>query len=282
MQSPALLKRLRNSPILREKHTQCRQPHPHEHRTTKSSGSQKSVQPKKGSDIAWMDLMTHRIRIISESTHHTCERNSWLLMKALWWDMSCSDLVVEHDKVVQKHFRLMQMSKLWRIRSQFLLQQHRLRIRHLHWDIPTLIQHQESALNGADFLRRTSSIDAQLQAPGNTIVVRPPDNQIVVWPLPTSDLTVASPHIAAPTNKDNEDQSDAKDALLATCVPSELGTPCTQPPEFEQEDPTINVRCIEHIGNFHRGDPMEDLDFPDKLLPRDASHFSGCHVEMWD
>ena len=48
-----------NSPILKENHTQRRQPHHHEHRIAKIIGLVEDCTAKKGVDIAWKTLMDH-------------------------------------------------------------------------------------------------------------------------------------------------------------------------------------------------------------------------------
>ena len=115
-----------------------------------------------------------------------------------------------------------------------------------------------------------------------TVRLPDPDNQLMVRSPVTVSLKAVPAPIAAPAMRSDEDQSDTDDTILGSHTPGESGTPHVEPLEIKQPDPAADVRIIEHIGCHCRGDPMEDLDCPDKPPPSDVSQFSGRCVEMWD
>jgi hypothetical protein len=55
---------------------------------------------RKGSDIAWMELVTYQIGIISKGIRQTGGRDPWLLVQEHWWEMTIADLMIAHKAVL--------------------------------------------------------------------------------------------------------------------------------------------------------------------------------------
>jgi hypothetical protein len=134
----------------------------------------------------------------------------------------------------------------------------------------------ESTINSVDYLRRDNSIVTQPLAPGSTIAP-PPQDPPVVAPLKAPPAP-----ITAPASGNNDGQSDSGDPDLESYVANKLGTPYVELPEVKQTDHIVDTRILKCIRCHHRGDPMENLDYPDEPPPSDASHFSRQCVELWD
>ena len=58
-------------------------------------------------------------------------------------------------------------------------------------------------------------------------------------------------------------------------------TPFSSPEEQHSLDPKgTEAKKLKYIGYFYKGDPMEDLDYPDIPPPEECSHFTGRCVDM--
>jgi hypothetical protein len=84
-----------------------------------------------------------------------------------------------------------------------------------------------------------------------------------------------------------EENGGAQDPLDGdvpdTLIPEkDQDDPKRNDPDPKRKDPVANAMSIKCNGNTHKGDPMEDLNFPDKTPPGGESHFAGHCVETWD
>ena len=138
-------------------------------------------------------------------------------------------------------------------------------------------EHDDSAVNGVSYsCRNDSVVTPPPHAPGNAATPDPhtPANQGTTNP---PDRAINAP---APNTEIDQDEVDHK---LGSYTQNEDGLPAYDSPEDQEslnlvETEARNFKCI---GYFYRGDPMEDLDYPDFPPPEEVSHFLGRYVDMW-
>jgi hypothetical protein len=214
-----------------------------------------------------------------------------------WWVLSHDDLVAKHRVILLREMEMARMAKQ-ALEDEELTSHQTTQTAapaHSSGQLNSGTVPDELAVNSVDYSCRDNSIVTQPLAPGSAVVAPPPDsaipvivrphdlnNQLTTCPPVTMPLMAAPALINALAVRSDENQSDSDDTILGSYTPNELGTPYVEPPEIEQPDHTANVRILKYIRYHYRGDPVEDLDYPDESPPSDASHFSRRCVEMWD
>jgi hypothetical protein len=235
-------------------------------------------------------LDDNRIQIISKSVRLSGGEDAEQLVMVHWWVLGQDSLAAKHKKM---HLRQMEVALKAKqaLEDEHVTSHQTTQIAppaHSSGQLNNGMVQDESAVNSVDHSHRDNFIATQPSSPGRMTVAPPPSPAIAVSvhpPHPSVQHTVRPPTTMplndAPATSGDDNQSDSDDPTLGSCIPNELGTPHVEPPlEIEEPDHTADARILKHIGHHCRGDPMEDLDFPDEPPPSDASHFAGRHMEM--
>ena len=147
-----------------------------------------------------------------------------------------------------------------------------LKLKHVLEDREAAFQRkqEESAVNRARYSRGSDPTVTPPNPPGGQNVV----SQTATAPQPAQ---VRTPVSGGRTRQKKPRSND--DAELPS-YPEDFD-PFTSPEEQHSLNPTgPEAKSLKYIGYFYKGDPMEDLDYPDIPPPDECSHFTGRYVDM--
>ena len=132
---------------------------------------------------------------------------------------------------------------------------------------------EESAVNSVNYSRRDDSIVTPPHAPGG----QNPQNVL------GSTKTTPPPghaHTSAPDDRAGQKKPPNDDDTLLESYGEDFDPFASPEEQHSLNLEETEAKKFKYIGYFYKGDPMEDLDYPDLPPPEECSHFTGRYVDM--